>query len=704
MKTVKFLRCSLFIRILALVLLCCTVLGCFLSLVGFIYCFDSSAWHGEAPPAFTDSTMAENDIYSAMMQIQTYKSFETLLQMKAEGRNYPLYFSDNLGIVIKEAASGEVIYSRVGEGYLEVVADESFSLWTDEVSRCWANGYFSTEYDDQTDRYVRYYYDGQTGEAIPFPEGFEARSTEVTMSGYIRWPAEKYSEIWFAYLVYQVLAATYKFPLPLCIGCAAASLLLLAFLLWSAGWKRGDEKPTLHLWHRIPLEAHAALWIFLVCLVVAVNDFWYYGSDYITLLCVSVFIAVITFAAAMFLMTVAARIRCRALWRSTAVAWCCRLVGRFFRALPSTWKYVVAYGGFMFINLVFGAAGISSFYHGGAYICCLLFMFDLAVLAVVVWYALQLRAVRRGAKALAMGDINYKIDTRNMWPCFRRQAEDLNSIAIGMTRAVEARVKSEHFKTDLITNVSHDLKTPLTNIVSYVDLLRRAAPGSEEQEKYLDVLDRQAVKLKKLTEDLIDASKAASGSVNVNREVLDAKELLQQAVGEWTERLGKGRVVPVLKMPDGPVAVLADGRLIWRVFDNLLSNISKYSMEGTRAYIDLARTPNGAAIMFRNISREQLGVPAAQLMERFVRGDASRHSEGSGLGLSIAASLTGLMGGRLDLSCEGDLFRAMVLLPLADSPAAEMKSAAESAVPAAEESKSSTENTPSESTAPDSNG
>lgn len=704
MKTIKFLKCSLFVRALALILLCCTVLGCFLSLVGFIYCFDSSPWHGDTPPAFTDSSLAENDIYSAMLQIETYESFETLLQMKAEGRNYPLYFSDNLGIVIKEAASGEVIYSRVGEGYLEVVADETFSLWTDEVSRCWANGYFSTEYDDETVRYVRYYYDGQTGEAIPFPEDFEAKSTEVTMSGYIRWPAEKYSEIWFAYLVYQVLAATYKFLLPLCIGCAAASLLLLAFLLWSAGWKRGDEKPTLHLWHRIPLEAHAALWIFLVYLAVAVNDFWYYGSDYITLLCVSVFVAVITFAAAMFLMTVAARIRCRALWRSTAVAWCCRLVGRFFRALPSTWKYVVAYGSFMFINLIFGAMGIGNYYYGGAVICCLLFLADLAVLGVIVWYALQLKAIRQGAQMLAMGNINHKIDTRNMWSCFRRLADDLNSIALGMSRAVDARVKSEHFKTDLITNVSHDLKTPLTNIVSYVDLLRRAAPGSDEQAKYLDVLDRQAVKLKKLTEDLIDASKAASGSVNVNREALDAGELLRQSVGEWQERLGKSQLTPVLKAPDEIVMINTDGRLIWRVFDNLLSNISKYSLPGTRVYIDLARTPNGAVIVFRNISREPLGVPAAQLMERFVRGDASRHSEGSGLGLSIAASLTGLMGGRLDLSCEGDLFRAMVLLPLADSPAAEIKPVAESAVPAAEESKSSTENTPSESTQPNSNG
>ncbi len=676
MKAIKFFKCSLFMRTLALILLCCTVLGCFLSLVGFIYCFESGEWHSNEPPAFTDSGMADSDIYSAMRQIEQYECFDSLLQMKAEGRNYALYFSDNLGITIKEAASGAVIYSRVGEGYIEVVVDEPFQMCTDRASRCWVYGWTDNRYDQETNSYIRYYYDDVSGEMVSFPEDFEPSFTAVTMTGYIRWPADMYSEVWFAYQLYQVLAATYKFLLPLCIGCAVASLLLLAFLLWSAGWKKGDEKPTLHFWHRIPLEAHAALWIFVVCFAVAANDYWYYGSDYITLLCVSVFVVVITFAAAMFLMTVAARIRCRALWSSTAVAWCLRMVARFFRALPSTWKYVVAYGGFMLINLFFGALGIGNLGYGGEVVCCMLFLADIAVLGIVVWYALQLKAIRQGARALAMGNINYKIDTRNMWPTFRRQANDLNSIALGMSRAVDARVKSEHFKTDLITNVSHDLKTPLTNIVSYVDLLRRAAPGSEEQEKYLDVLDRQAVKLKKLTEDLIDASKAASGSVSVNREMLDAGELLRQSAGEWTERLEKSGVTLVLKIPDSPVMVPADGRLIWRVFDNLLSNISKYSLTGTRAYIDLSPTPTGTAIVFRNISREQLGVPAAQLMERFVRGDASRHSEGSGLGLSIAASLTQLMGGRLDLSCEGDLFRAVVTLPPAAPVAVEKENAA----------------------------
>jgi signal transduction histidine kinase len=230
-----------------------------------------------------------------------------------------------------------------------------------------------------------------------------------------------------------------------------------------------------------------------------------------------------------------------------------------------------------------------------------------------------------------------------------------------MTKAVNERMKSERFKTELITNVSHDLKTPLTSIVSYVDLLKQEDIDSEKAREYIDVLDRQSQRLKKLTTDLVDASKASSGVLTVNLEQVDLGELLRQSAGEYAERFALGRLEPVLTIPETDTVVTADGRLLWRVLDNLLTNVVKYALPGTRVYMDLTAREGQTVVSVKNISREALNIPAEELMERFVRGDASRSSDGSGLGLSIARSLMELMGGELRLTLDGDLFKAELI-------------------------------------------
>ena len=241
-------------------------------------------------------------------------------------------------------------------------------------------------------------------------------------------------------------------------------------------------------------------------------------------------------------------------------------------------------------------------------------------------------------------------------------AADLSNISAGIGRAVEERMKSERMKTDLITNVSHDLKTPLTSIVNYVDLLKKEELHNETAAGYVAVLDRQAQKLKKLTEDIVEASKASSGVLNVNLAPTDAAELLRQCAAEYAERFAAADLTPMLRIPAEPVMASADGRLLWRVFDNLLGNVVKYAMPGTRVYLDAAADSTGVTLSVRNISKEPLEKSGDELMERFVRGDASRHAEGSGLGLAIAASLTALQGGTLTILPDGDLFRADVRL------------------------------------------
>ena len=243
---------------------------------------------------------------------------------------------------------------------------------------------------------------------------------------------------------------------------------------------------------------------------------------------------------------------------------------------------------------------------------------------------------------------------------FRKNAAYLNSISDGVNNEVNERMKSESMKTELITNVSHDLKTPLTSIINYVDLLKKTEISDEKAREYIEVIDRQSQKLKKLSSDIVDASKAATGNMEIHKERTTLNVLLTQVAGEYDERLRQKCLQLVCTIPEEETAINADGKLLWRVFDNLMNNICKYAMGGTRVYLTLNNAGNTAEVVFRNISGEPLNISADELTERFVRGDSSRNTEGSGLGLSIAKSLTELMGGKFDISVDGDLFKAIL--------------------------------------------
>ena len=223
-------------------------------------------------------------------------------------------------------------------------------------------------------------------------------------------------------------------------------------------------------------------------------------------------------------------------------------------------------------------------------------------------------------------------------------------------------MKSERLKTELITNVSHDIKTPLTSIVNYVDLLKKE-DLPEQAAEYVTVLDRQSGRLKKLTEDLVEASKASTGNIPVALQPIVVNEIIHQAVGDYDQRLTAGKIEVIINTFEGSLSAMADGRLLWRVLDNLLSNVCKYAMPGSRLYIDLTTQGSRVALSMKNISRDALNVSADELMERFVRGDESRTTEGSGLGLSIVRSLTEVQGGSFRLSIDGDLFKASVSFP-----------------------------------------
>ena len=294
------------------------------------------------------------------------------------------------------------------------------------------------------------------------------------------------------------------------------------------------------------------------------------------------------------------------------------------------------------------------------------FIGSLAADVVIVCYgAYCFGTLIRGVRQMAQGELDHKVPTDYRISVFRDFGAQLNDLAGAAQLAAERQLKSERMKTELITNVSHDIKTPLTSIINYVDLMQK--PHSpEEGDAYLEVLSRQSSRLKKLVDDLMDMSKASSGNMPVDIIQLDAAETINQSLGEFGDKLTKAQLIPVFHSPEEPIYMMADGRLVWRVMSNLLSNTVKYALPGTRLYLDLARADNWVTISMKNISREELNVSADELLERFVRGDASRNAEGSGLGLNIALSLMELQHGKLQLLVDGDLFKATLFFPAAD--------------------------------------
>ena len=269
----------------------------------------------------------------------------------------------------------------------------------------------------------------------------------------------------------------------------------------------------------------------------------------------------------------------------------------------------------------------------------------------------QMKRIQDGVERIAKGDVEHPIDTTQLVWEFKKHADNINTIGQGIDVAVQERMKSERFKTELITNVSHDIKTPLTSIINYVDLMKKEDITDPTMLEYMDVLDRQSARLKKLIEDLMEASKASTGNLAVNLEKCDISVILGQAVGEFEEKMEAKGLIPVVTYPENTLSVSVDGRHLWRVFDNLLNNICKYAQSGTRVYINVEQKDRTVEIIFKNISSTQLNISSEELMERFVRGDSSRNTEGSGLGLSIAKSLTELMNGEMILNVDGDLFK-----------------------------------------------
>ena len=440
------------------------------------------------------------------------------------------------------------------------------------------------------------------------------------------------------------------------------TLFCFCFSMASAGHWAGREGIHLTWLDKIPVD----VWLLtLLCaFFIGWDTLFYYDVERQIL-----FVSLMVPLTLLFLCVFAAQCKAGTVLRGTLIAWVLRLAWRIVRAvgrglrrmaagLPLMWKTALVTVGLFFLEMLLVLAGYGSV--DGIFV-----VMKLVELLAILYIALNLRILQKGGEKLAEGDLSQSIDTKPLIGDFKRYGQRMNELRTGMERAVQEQTKAERMKTELITNVSHDIKTPLTSIVNYVDLLQKVDVQPETAREYIAVLDRQSRRLKKLTEDLVEASKASSGALPVELQPTDVAVLFDQIVGEYQERRADCRLTLVARPPEKSVFVRADGKLLSRVMDNLVSNICKYALEDTRVYVVASSDDETVTISFKNVSRAELNISPDELMERFVRGDASRHTEGSGLGLSIAGSLVRLMNGTFALSIDGDLFRADITLPRA---------------------------------------
>ncbi len=576
---------------------------------------------------------------------------------------------------LTETGTGELMGTNLAEGESMLRTVKNINRTILELTEeSWADyGYYVDDYDYAPNDLPGA--EGGDAEVQPVKLVLEYGVPEKIASVEIQ---DEFYQIWQTYENDRVFFDQYLTGF---LNLGALALLALICLLWTAGHRAGEEGVVATWQEKIWFDLYAAAVITAIvalaaCTIWATERLYWgqsyavRGEDFDTFFNLGLMGAAALFTAgvgcgALLLRTLAVRLKAGCLAKTTllcrVVTWMVRTIHDFIRFLPFTWRLVVGFGAYVIFSFWLIAVGR----YDGAFML-MYFCLQLALLLFLSWWAYGYHRLRKGTKTIAGGDLEHQIDTRRMPYDLRLQAEDLNNISVGLSTAVDEKMKSERFKAELITNVSHDLKTPLTSIINYVNLLKSTEQTDPKAAEYIEVLDRKSQRLKKLTEDLVEASKASTGVLSVTREKIGMSQLIDQASAEWEEKLNDRKLTLVTTLPEGETWVYADGRHLWRVIDNLLSNCAKYAMEGTRVYLDLERGKGQVALSVKNISRDPLNVPAERLMERFVRGEEPRSTEGSGLGLSIARSLTELQGGSFDLAVDGDLFKAIVTLPQAN--------------------------------------
>lgn len=442
-------------------------------------------------------------------------------------------------------------------------------------------------------------------------------------------------------------------------------IISLVYLTLATGRRTGESQIHLNPIDKIKTEILVAAFIFVmvefVILIAKVNsDEWaVYGiivaSGTVSLVIDGLFL--------IFYLSMVRRMKAEMLWETSLACWLERGVRKVFAKRKTTVRVILLFAGHMAVCFILA---VGAFYYQNVIALLLLLLFSAWECYMILRKTVEQYQIRQGVEKIRDGALSEKIDLEELHGEERSLAEAINNIGEGLLHAVDDSTKNERMKADLITNVSHDIKTPLTSIINYVNLIKLEKIDNERVQGYIKILDEKSQRLKQLTSDLVEASKISSGNVKLDMQVIDLVELVYQTSGEFNEKFEQKELTIVTKLPKTAVLIRADGRQLYRVIENLYNNVAKYALEKTRVYVDIAYAEEKVIFSIKNVSERSLAREnsnAGDLTERFIRGDSSRTTEGSGLGLSIAKSLTVLMGGTFDITVDGDLFKAAITFP-----------------------------------------
>ena len=468
-----------------------------------------------------------------------------------------------------------------------------------------------------------------------------------------------------------------KLMFPMLAGAIFGSVLWLIGMVWltvTAGRKPKDEEIHLNGFDRwyTEIAAGAVIGIWLAGTIISgtliANSSLGYSYAVVTVIVTCLICG--TYTVAWFLigyLSLVRRIKAGTLWKNSLIRTVLKWIGKcsgkladfaraFSRNTAEKIKVLLVGGAFLFLQFLIIGCGFT----GAGVFLMILLIVDAAAVIFIIRKADGLDLIMDGLKKISDGELQYKIKIDTLTGKQKVMAEYINNIGDGLDAAVENSLKKERMQTELITNVSHDLKTPLTSIINYVDLMKRENPTDPKIQEYLRILDEKSQRLKVLTEDVVEASKASTGNIKLEMNDIDFVEMVQQVIGEFEEKFQEKNLTMMVHFTDEPSIIYADGQRMWRVLENVFGNVVKYAMEGTRVYAEISNRNKKVTFSLKNISAQPLNISADELTERFIRGDVARNTEGSGLGLSIAKSLTELQGGEFKLYLDGDLFKVMI--------------------------------------------
>ena len=468
-----------------------------------------------------------------------------------------------------------------------------------------------------------------------------------------------------------------KLMFPMLAGAIFGSVLWLIGMVWltvTAGRRPEDEEIHLNGFDRwyTEIAAGTVIGIWLAGTIISgtliANSSLGYSHVVVTVIVICLICG--TYTMAWFLigyLSLVRRIKAGTLWKNSLIRKVLKWIGKcsgkladfaraFSRNTAEKIKVLLVGGAFLFLQFLI----IGCVFSGAGVFLLALMAVDVATMILAIRKADGLDLIMDGLKKISDGELQYKIKTDTLTGKQKVMAEYINNIGGGLDAAVENSLKKERMQTELITNVSHDLKTPLTSIINYVDLMKRENPTDPKIQEYLRILDEKSQRLKVLTEDVVEASKASTGNIKLEMNDIDFVEMVQQVIGEFEEKFQEKNLTMMVHFTDEPSIIYADGQRMWRVLENVFGNVVKYAMEGTRVYAEISNRNKKVTFSLKNISAQPLNISADELTERFIRGDVARNTEGSGLGLSIAKSLTELQGGEFKLYLDGDLFKVMI--------------------------------------------